>query len=426
MNDAAGLSTLQEFATALLIGALIGVEREKRKAAEVAGSLGGLRTFILFSLLGALAGWLTRTLAQPALLVAALAVAAALVLAGYVLAARLRPEALGLTTETALLVVCLLGATVTLGHRDLAVVLAVVTAAVLAYKQPLHGLVEKLGWDDVFAGLRLLLATFVVLPLLPDRPVDPWQALNPYSLWLLVILISSLSLIGYVATRWLGAERGTALTGLTGGLVSSTAVSLAFARRGRDEPQAARALACGILLAWCVMFARVVVEVLVVNTALLGRVMVPFLAMGTAAAALAWLFYRRGTDGGGEDRAAEEAAVPLRNPFSLTSAIQFAAFFAAVLLLVKLVQLHLPGQGVYLVAALAGLTDVDAITLSMAEYARANDPGTAVTAIVLAALTNTLVKCAMVAGLSGPALRWRVLLATAAVLAAGAVALAVA
>jgi uncharacterized membrane protein (DUF4010 family) len=421
MNDAAGFSTLQEFATALLIGALIGVEREKRKAAEVAGSLGGLRTFILFSLLGALAGWLARTLAQPALLVAALAVAAALVLAGYVLAARLRPEALGLTTEAALLVVCLLGATVTLGHRDLAVVLAVVTAAVLAYKQPLHGLVEKLGWDDVFAGLRLLLATFVVLPLLPDRPVDPWQALNPYALWLLVILISSLSLIGYVATRWLGAARGTALTGLTGGLVSSTAVSLAFARRGRDEPGAAPALACGILLAWGVMFARVVVEVLVVNTALLGRVLVPFLAMGTAAAALAWLFYR---GSGGEDGAAVgEAVVPLRNPFSLTSAIQFAAFFAVVLLLVKLVQLHLPGQGVYLVAALAGLTDVDAITLSMAEYARANDPGTAVTAIVLAALTNTLVKCAMVAGLSGPALRWRVLAATAVVLAAGAAAL---
>ena len=109
--------------------------------------------------------------------------------------------------------VCLLGAMTMLGHRELAIGLGVVTAAVLAYKQPLHGLVAKLGWDDVYAGVRLLIATFIILPLLPDRTLDPWDALNPYKLWLLVILISSLSLVGYVATRWLGAGRGTVLTG---------------------------------------------------------------------------------------------------------------------------------------------------------------------------------------------------------------------
>jgi uncharacterized membrane protein (DUF4010 family) len=299
-----------------------------------------------------------------------------------------------------------------LGQRELAIGLGVVTAVVLAYKQPLHGLVAKLGWDDVFAGLRLLIATFVILPLLPDRPVDPWGALNPRSLWLLVILISSLSLVGYVATRWLGAGKGIALTGLTGGLVSSTAVTLSFARRSRTEQSSgtAQALACGILLAWCIMFARVVVEVLVVNPGLVPRVLVPFAVMAGAAAVLAWLFFRRSA--AGQD-------VPLQNPFSLTSAAKFAAFFALVLLLVKLVQLYFPSQGIYLVAALAGLTDVDAITLSMAEYAKANDPGTAIRAIVLAALTNTLVKCGMVVSLGGAGLRKPILLATAAILAAG-------
>ena len=127
----------------------------------------------------------------------------------------------------------------------------------LAYKQPLHGFVEKLGWDDVYAGMRLLIATFIALPLLPNEPIDPWGALNPYKLWLLVILISSLSLVGYVLTRLLGPSRGVALTGLTGGLVSSTAVTLSFSRDGRDHPQMANALACGILLAWAVMFVRV-------------------------------------------------------------------------------------------------------------------------------------------------------------------------
>src|SRR5262249_56067098 len=147
--------------------------------------------------------------------VAVVGVVGAAVLAGYVLAARAHPESLGITTETAAITVCLLGAMTMLGYRELAVALGVVTAAVLAYKQPLHGLVEKIHWDDIFAGLRLLIATFIVLPLLPYRAVDPCGALNPYSLWLLVLLISSLSLIAYVGIRPLGADHGLLLTRLT-------------------------------------------------------------------------------------------------------------------------------------------------------------------------------------------------------------------
>src|SRR5215470_2301867 len=278
MDGGIDLATVRDFGTALLIGALVGIEREKRKSAEAEAGIGGLRTFVLMALLGAISGWLTNALHMPALLVAVLVVVGAAVLAGYVLTARARPESLGLTTESAALVVCLLGAMTTLGYRELAVALSIVTAAVLAYKQPLHGLVAKLSWDDIFAGLRLLLATFIVLPLLPSRAVDPWGALNPYSLWLLVLLISSLSLIGYVGSRWLGAERGIVLTGLTGGLVSSTAVTLSFARQSREDTRSATGLtlACGLLLAWCIMFGRVLAEVLVVNRTLVARVLIPF------------------------------------------------------------------------------------------------------------------------------------------------------
>ena len=226
MYDGLDVSTVRNFGTALLIGALVGTEREKRQSAEAEAGIGGLRTFVLLALLGAVAGWLADALHMPALLVAVLIVVGAAVLAGYVLAARVDPASLGLTTESAAITVYLLGAMATLGYRELAVALAIVTAALLAYKQPLHGLVEKMSWDDIFAGLRLLIATFIVLPLLPSRSVDPWGALNPYSLWLLVLLISSLSLVGYVGSRWLGADRGIVLTGLTGGLVSSTAVTL--------------------------------------------------------------------------------------------------------------------------------------------------------------------------------------------------------
>jgi len=240
------LTVALDFATAILLGALIGIEREKRKAEEEkTGHIAGLRTFILLALFGAAAGWLSRTLSVPWIFATAFVIVGAFVVAGYFVTARSSQAGKGLTTEVAAVVVFLLGAMVMLGYEELAIGLGVVTAAVLAYKQPLHGLVAKLGWDDVYAGLRLLIATFIALPLLPDQPIDPWGALNPYKLWLLVILISSLSLVGYVLTRMLGAARGAALMGLTGGLASSTAVTLSFAKQARDNPQLANALACG-------------------------------------------------------------------------------------------------------------------------------------------------------------------------------------
>ena len=352
-----------------------------------------------------------------------LAVAAAVV-AGYAVEAAARPGALGLTTEVAAIAVYLLGAMTTLGYRELAVGLAIVTAAVLAYKQPLHGFVSKIGWSDVFAGLRLMIATFIVLPLLPDRAVDPWGALNPHTLWLLVLLISGLSLVGYVATRLLGPDRGAALAGVTGGLVSSTAVTLAFSRQSRDQTAAgAGALAAGILLAWCVMFVRILVAVLVVNPHLLQGLLVPMIAMGLIAAGAGGMYlWRSLTARGGKASAAAE--VPLTNPFSLAAAAKVAALFAVVMLIVKIVQAESPGRGVYIVAALAGLTDVDAITLSMAEFARNGDMAVAVNAIVIAALANTLVKCGMVLILASPRVKAPIAVTTAAILAAGAAVLA--
>jgi uncharacterized membrane protein (DUF4010 family) len=412
MPESFDVDLFWDFATALLIGALIGVEREKRKSEGMEG-IGGVRTFILLALIGAVAGFLSRGGSVPWVLLAMFLPVTALVFAGYSQIARAENGGFGVTTEIAAIAVFLLGAMTMLGHRELAIGLGVVTAAALAYKQPLHGLVAELAWDDVYAGVRLLVATFIILPLLPDRTLDPWDALNPYKLWLLVILISSLSLVGYVATRSLGAGRGTVLTGITGGLVSSTAVTLSFARRSRDEPEAGAALACGILLAWAVMFGRVLVLVLAVNAGLVYPLLLPFAAMGVLTLLAAWLLYQRsGASAGPQD-------VPLKNPFSLTAAAQFALIFAAVLLLVKLTQFYFPGGGVYIVAALAGLTDVDAITLSMAEYAKGNSPTVAAIAVVIAAISNTVVKCGMVATLGGPALRRPMLLATAGILVAG-------
>jgi uncharacterized membrane protein (DUF4010 family) len=410
------LTLAWNFATALLIGALIGIERERHKQRNAHPEIAGLRTFVLFALFGALCGWLGQMLQTPWLLAAGLLAAAGFVVAGYVLQARSTPVELGLTTEIAAVATFLLGALATLGERELAVGIGVIVAAVLAYKQPLHGFVEKLGSEDVYAALRLLLATFIILPLLPDRTLDPWQALNPRSLWLLALLIAGLSLVGYVLTRLLGAHRGIPLTGITGGLVSSTAVTLAFARQSRD-PQpgiATAALASGMLLAWTVSFARVLVEVLVVNRALLPSLLPSIVAMSVVCALFAGWHLRRA----GRDVPAQ--AILLRNPFSLRSAIKFTALFAAVLLLVQIVLAYAPDTGLYYAAALAGTTDVDAITLSLAQYARSGNATLAANAITLAVLSNTLVKTGMVVVLGSPELRRSILAATAGILAAGA------
>lgn len=395
---------LVNLTAALLIGALVGIEREKSKAHSGNVVIGGLRTFVLFSLTGALAGWLSQVLGSALVLVAALLSIGALTIAGYLVQARSRPEAVGLTTETAALTVCLLGAACTSGYAGAALAAGIAVSAFLAYKEPLHGLVAKLARDDISAGVKLLAASFIVLPLLPDYAVDPWGALVPRSLWLLVILIAGLSLVGYVATRALGSERGTAITGLSGGLVSSTAVTLTFARRSREEHGASDdALAAGTFLAWGVMFVRVVVLAALLHPPLALSMLAPFAAMALVTAAAALWSLRRARS----QARASAPGVELRNPFSLIAAVKFGLLFAVVLVLMTIVEQRFPAGGTYVVAALAGASDVDAITLSMATLARAGDTATPLAAgsIVVAVLANTAVKCALSATLGGRRLR---------------------
>lgn len=428
MDAGLDLLVVRDFAIALLIGVLIGLEREKRKELEGEIAIGGIRTFALFAEAGALSAWLSRQQGSPWLFIVTLVCVTAGVVAGYLRHTSTQPASVGLTTEVASIVTCLLGGVVMFGHAEIAVALGIVTSALLAFKQPLHQLVDRLGLDDLYAGVKLLVASFVVLPLLPNRTVDPWGAFNPYELWLLVILISGLSLVGYVAVRWLGTATGSLLTGLFGGLVSSTAVSLAFARRSREpgstDGAAASALAAGILVAWAVMFVRVIIEVAFVFRPMLPQLVTSFGLMAVSTVLCAMVFFRRSATA--TDSTIAQTVV-LKNPFSLSSAVRFAMLFALVLLMVELAQRYVPARGVYVVAALAGLTDVDAITLSMAAFARdGGSASTAIGAIVTAAMTNTLVKTVIVAGLGSRPLARRVTLAAAAVLAVGVVVLSLA
>lgn len=386
----------QNFLIALLIGALVGIEREKHKRDAHSGTFAGVRTYILFAQLGAVSAWLSVFLQTPWLFIAALSAVSVIVLSAYYLENKVSTTALGLTSELSAITVCLLGGAVIYGFAEVAVSLAILTSAVLAFREPLHGLVEKIGAEDLYAALKLLIASFIVLPLLPNQTVDPWQALNPYKLWLLVILISGLSLLGYIAVRTLGSVKGTMLTALTGGLVSSTAVTLSFARSSKTEQDtwAANRFAAGILLSWLVMFIRVLLITAAVFMPLMQQLLWPLLGLTLMTALMAGFFFVKGR---ALPHALSSETVPVSNPFSLWSAIQFALLFAAVLLLVKLVEHYAPGQGLYWLAALAGLTDVDAISLSMADFAsRSQSVQLAAFALGIAILSNSLVKTAMV------------------------------
>lgn len=422
------LAAIQNFAIAILIGALVGIEREKRRDTEP--TIGGIRTFVLLAMLGAAGGYLSSRFESAWPLLIVLALAGLTVVAGFLIDADERKGPVGLVTELAAIAVTLLGGLATLDQAALAVCLGIVVAALLAYKQPLHGLIDRMGWDDIFAGLRLLIASFIVLPLLPNRTVDPWQALNPRELWLLVVLISGLSMVGYIATRWLGQGKGAVVTGMTGGLVSSTAATLAFSRQSRQAQgeSAAHMLAIGTLIAWTVMFARVLVVSFAIHPALLRLLSVPMLAMALASVASMGILYWRRRQPQGAAAVEQNAAstdIAISTPFSLTQAAKFALLYAAILLLVKIIGDLEHREGLYLVAALAGSTDVDAITLSMSQYARdGHAEKIAAIAITIAAITNTIVKAAMAAVIGSAAYRRPILAAMAVIGVAGAAAIA--
>jgi uncharacterized membrane protein (DUF4010 family) len=400
-------NTLGRFVIAFLIGALIGLEREKANSEDGQSKATGLRTFILIALTGAVAAWMSTEMDTPWLFIGAAAVCALFLFAGYRAQLSVTPGAVGLTTEFAAFIIFLLGGVVLFGYPQLGVALAIATSAVLAFRRVLHRLVDRVGWDDIFAALKLLIVAFIVLPVVPREPVDPWGVLNPYVMTWLVILIAGLSFLGYLITRWLGPGRGTVITGLAGGLVSSTAVTLSLSRRSHDKGPvgATETLAAGILFSWVVMCLRIVTMCVVVNAALARELALPMGILALIAGAGGVYCQRAGVK-----VPAPAESLQLKNPFSLTFAIKFALFFTAVALLVNRAEALLSKSAVFAVAGLAGLTDVDAITLSMARGAY--DASTAVVAIIIAAVANTLVKMGLVAWAGNRPLARRVLPAT--------------
>jgi uncharacterized membrane protein (DUF4010 family) len=383
-----------------LIGLAVGTEREwSGHATGPRARFAGARTFFLLGLLGGISGWLIDSAARP-LAIVFLAGGAALAIVAYAAATLVTHDADG-TTETAALLVLATGALAGLGRGAIASGVAAVAVAALAEKARIQQLVRRIEEKELRAAFHFAVLALVVLPLLPRGPYGPHDAVRPRELWSIVLLFSGLNFLGYAAQRAVGTDRGYGVAGLLGGLVSSTAVAVTFARRSRAEPERAAALALGIVAACTVLLARVGIVTAVLNGPLALR-LVPYLlpaaVVGTLATGL--ILLRR------PPAAPDSPIATDRNPLRLGSAIQMAFAFQVMLLVLPTATYLWGAGGLVGSAAVLGLTDMDALTFSLARAAGGTaPPDLAARALAVGVLANTVVKLIVVLGVGTPPLR---------------------
>ncbi|MCG8548480.1 MAG: DUF4010 domain-containing protein [Alphaproteobacteria bacterium] len=375
---------------ALAVGLLIGLERGWAGRSLAEGErIAGIRTFGIIGFVGGLSGLLGSNFGSAIVAAGFLAVAGVFGIA-YWYELRTSTDR-SITSIIAGLAAYGLGALAGDGAIQAAAAAGVVVTLLLGIKPELHGLLRRIERDELLATLRLLLISVVILPILPNEAMGPWDALNPYQLWWMVVLIAGISYVGYFSIKLIGQHRGTLLTGLLGGLVSSTAVTVSFSRRVRTQPAQQDTLLAGILVGTATMFPRVLVIAAIIAPELLLRLTGPLLAAAVVALGAGLMFARiAANDARLED---PEHDAP-QNPLSLKTALLFTLFLALVMVLVRGMNAWLGEPGLYLLAVLSGIVDVDAVTLSfgaMADDDVARAPALAV-GILLAAAMNTMIK----------------------------------
>lgn len=342
---------------ALGLGLLVGLQRE-----SVASRLAGLRTFPLITLLGAVSGMLSQS-AGPWVLAAGVLALAIVIFSGKETDTRSGHIDPGLTTEIAILLMYGVGALLIVGSPEIAIAIGGITAVLLHFKGELQTAVARLTARDMRVIMQFALISLVILPVLPDRTYGPYQVINPRNIWLMVVLIVGIGLTGYIGYKFFGQRTGLLLSGLLGGMISSTATTVSFSRQSKLSEPDCRTSTIVILIASTVVYVRVMFEMAAVAPALLHVAAGPIiilLLIGLAAVAIFSVW---------RHKAGENLPEPT-NPSELKSALFFAVLYAFVLFIVALTTDRFGNRGLYLVAFLSGLTDVDAITLSMAQLVR--------------------------------------------------------
>jgi uncharacterized membrane protein (DUF4010 family) len=397
--EPASLANIEAFAVSLALGLLIGLERERKPEPKA-----GLRTFALVSMFGCLSALIADQTGNGWIVAIGLLAVAAMMVA----AVTIDPPDDGdppTTSIVALMITYGLGAAIWFGHGTLAVMAAIATTALLYFKTQLHGITRALTHKDLISILQFAALSFVILPILPDTNFGPFDTINPHQIWWMVVLISGVSLAGYAALRIAGGQHGAPLIGLFGGLVSSTATTMVFARHARADVELARTATVVILLANLTVMLRLLLVSAVVAPNLLWSLAIVFgpgILLGLVTAALAWRGHATGP------------ALPMpevRNPTELKTALTFGALYALVLILSAWLQDIAGSRGLYAVALASGLTDVDAITLSSLRLHNQERlaEAAAVMSIALATLANLAFKSGLVISIGGAPLARRTL-----------------
>ena len=391
--------TFMDLLIALAIGMLVGLQKERARS-----PLAGLRTFALVSVLGAVSALLSSQTGSW-LIVAGLLAITALMITGNVMMLRGGDTDPGQTTEVAVVLTFLVGALVVIGPREVAIVVGATIAILLHLRDQLKGWVARLNDRDVRAVMQFVAISLIVLPILPDETYGPYDVLNPRQIWLMVVLIVGLNLAGYAAFRLTGARAGTALAGILGGVISSTATTMSYARLTRTAPGHTRAAVVIVWIASGVVFVRILIEISAVAPRFLSTAAGPMAIMLVFFAVSSAAIWRSAA-------APEESPLEPGNPSELKPAILFGALYAIVLLAVAAAQDVLGNVGLFGAAAISGLTDIDAITLSTSQLVTSAvvEEDTGWRLILVAAMSNMLFKLGLAASLGTPQMARRLAL----------------
>ncbi len=397
----------QTLGISLGLGLLVGLQRE-----HVAKHIAGIRTFPLITVTGTLAAMLAGMYGGW-ILAAALAGVIAILVLGVAVEIRRGEAEVGITTEIAVLAMFLVGAMLVEGPRSAAVAVGAGVAVLLQLKAPMHRFVQRVGERDIRAVMQFALITLVILPVLPDEEYGPYRVLNPSNIWLMVALVSGIGFAGYLLHKAFGDRAGTVAAGLIGGAISSTAATVSFSQRAERTRQGASIAVVAIMLATVVSFVRVSVEIAVVSPTLLSRAWIPLALMIAGGVAVAALFWFRTK---GESASIREPD----NPVELRPALIFGTLYAIILLAVAAGHDLVGDRGVYAVAALSGVVDMDAITLStsrLVEREGTINADTGWRVVFIALVSNLVFKTALATALGGRSLGARVAAANAALVA---------
>lgn len=378
---------------AALLGFLVGLERERKR--EQRGSVfAGIHTFPLIALFGSICAQLAF---EAGSIVIVLGFAVLGILLGLAYWRESSGDKLGGTSEIAGFVTYGIGVLVGSGQFAVAAAGAVIATAILSAKPELRNLSSALSREDLYTTVQFAAVSLVILPLVPNRPLGPWGVWNPHTIWLQVVLISGISFVGYFAAKVLGTSKSIGLGGVLGGLVSSTAVTLAYSRTSKARPALSALLVVGVLLASAVMVPRILILLGVVAPALIVPALLPFATLFFVTLLGALVSYRL-------SRREDTGELKLSNPFELKTALEFALIFALVLLLARAAQEYLGDGGVYLASLVAGLVRPDAMALTLGQQVGAGlEPTVAIRALTLAVVSNTLFKAGVAASLGSRA-----------------------